>query len=344
MLSAQATQAANQVAFSAQETQNAGQAMLIAQATQTAYQATLLAGQVQPTTIDLSATQIALAVQATSLALQQSQLTLQVQTQSLATLPPPIPASQSQNQLNPQAQTQDFETWMKSANILLYEDMVARPNIVRYFKKTLDMMGLNYKDDGSARGWLKSDLLSGGPNGKGWDLIIMAIEDRMGISGEFFTYVNQAINQGTPVIMEIWYLDRISGGEVSMILSKCGVEARNYIGKNQDPVDLIVWPLPGALDHPLLSVPNAGLTFTDVWEFWPYSDLGDLLSLTGRGDAQLLLGTIATERNNHGTLAVCLDDMLILQTFSSHSFTYDVMSLLIENYIYNALFTRYSNP
>jgi hypothetical protein len=58
------------------------------------------------------------------------------------------------------------------------------------------------------------------------------------------------------------------------------------------------------------------------------------------GDATILVGTIGTESTNHGTLAVCVDDQLVLQTFSTHQLTYDVMRRVWENYIYNGLKTR----
>jgi hypothetical protein len=136
-------------------------------------------------------------------------------------------------------------------------------------------------------------------------------------------------------------LDQISGGEVSTILSKCGVELdSNYVGKTRTPNDIIIWPLSGATSHPILSEPNAGLTFTEVWDYWPYSDLGDLMQTTGRGDAQILMGTIATQKNDHGVLTTCMDGLFTLQTFSSHSYPYNVVSPLWENYIYNALKVR----
>ena len=47
---------------------------------------------------------------------------------------------------------------MKDARILHYEDAVIYPPVKRYVKDALDDMGLEYKDDGSAKGWRKSDL------------------------------------------------------------------------------------------------------------------------------------------------------------------------------------------
>jgi len=338
-LGVQQTMLAQNAAQGANATIESQQATLVAQAAQAtaiALQSTQIAQQGSAPTVDSAATQVALSVQQT--------LTAQGGSE-----PPPPPEPTTPSEPEPTTPSEpppvevDYDAMMKDANILLYEDIVNQPKLARYVKKTLDSMGLNYKDDGSAKGWLKSDLLSGGPNGKGWDLIIIALEYRTGISGEYFTYVNQALNSGASVILEIWYLDQISGGEVSTILTKCGVEVdRNYVGKNRAPEDIIVWPLPGANENPVMQDPNGGLTFTKVWTTWSYDDLGDLMQLTGRGDAQLLLGTLATSNKDHGVLTVCMDGKFTLMTFSSHSYPYNVTYPLWENMITNALKVRFA--
>jgi hypothetical protein len=235
----------------------------------------------------------------------------------------------------------DFESFKDSASILLYEDMVGMPQVKRYVKSTLDMMGLEYKDDGSAKGWLKSDLLSGGPGGRGWDVVIIALELRSQVSGEYFEYLGQALNKGSSVILEMWHLDQIAGGKVGAILSKCGVEYyRNYVGKERRPQDIMVWST--GVDHPIMYDPNSGFRSGNVWEYWNYDDLGDLVRITGRGDAKLLMSTVAMNKSDHGVLTVCMDDRLIIQTFSSHSYPWEEMSYLWENYIENALKARYA--
>ena len=109
---------------------------------------------------------------------------------------------------------------MKSAQILLYEDMVSDPSEYRYVKKTLDAMDLRYKDDGNAQGWLKSDLLGNSPSGKPWDLVIVAAEERSDVTGEYFDYIDDVLDKGTPVILESWILDSVSQGKVSPISDK----------------------------------------------------------------------------------------------------------------------------
>jgi hypothetical protein len=66
----------------------------------------------------------------------------------------------------------------------------------QYVKKTLDMMGLKYKWDGNAVGRFKSDLLNGGPDGQPWDLVILAIEARGNVSGEYFEYLMDVSTRG----------------------------------------------------------------------------------------------------------------------------------------------------
>ena len=131
-----------------------------------------------------------------------------------------------------------------------------------------------------------------------------------------------------------------SAGTASTLLSKCGIEfEKNW--KDVPPSREIMFPLDAS--HPILQEPNGGLRFTASTEYWAYTyDIGDWMKLTGRGDATLLVGTIATEKSTHGTVTVCMEDRLIIQTFSSHQLTFDTMEPVWENYIYNALRARFT--
>jgi hypothetical protein len=279
----------------------------------------------QPAGGDLAATQQALAAQQTAMAQQ----------------PPQQPPAGQTPAAPPQPPAGDFDQMMKNAQILLFEDMVNDPSEYRYVKRTLDAMDLRYKDDGSAKGWLKSDMLGGAPSGGPWDLVILAAEWRESISGEFFDYLDGVLDQGTSVIVEAWYLDDISEGKVAPLLAQCGVQLYEYYPKTGTLNDLVVWPLPGMSSHPVLTTPNGGLTFTKARDKWMWSwDLGDHTAYTGRGDAQILLGADATDGNKDGVLTVCKGGQFTLMTFSSHAFTYQVMYPLWENMIYNALKVR----
>ncbi len=320
-LGIQQTLVAQQASNSLQETLDAQQATIDAQM----LQATLA---IQQPPVDLSATQIAQSVQSTMAAGQPTSVIPAAPTQIPPTVAPPSGGS-----------SQNLEAFMKSANILLYEDMVNEPRVYRFVKKTLDGMGLPYKDDGSAKGWLKNDLLSGARGGVPWDLVIIAVEYRAGISGEYFDYLMDVLNQGTSVIVEAYHLDQISQGTVSTILTKCGVQVYPYFGKTRTLVDLLIWPISG-VDHPILNQPNSGLNFTKAIAFWPYNDLGDLVALTGQGDAQILMGTKANERSRDGVLTTCMNGQFTLMSFSSHSYSYQTVSPLWENMITNALRVR----
>lgn len=249
------------------------------------------------------------------------------------------PEEAAESQTAAQFSEEDFEAWLVDAKILLYEDAVNAPFLARYVKDALDNMDLEYKDDGSAVGWLKSDLL-----GSEWDLVILALEDP-GIPpmGEYFGYLQEAINKGTAVVMEIWFLDIVGRGEVARVLSDCGVEFESDYGLSTGSVnDLINWPLPDKAGHPIFNEPNTGFRWTNIAAIRGPDDLGDFIKLSGKkDDAELLLGAIATEKNTHGTLAVCKGGKFIIQTFHTHNLAYEEAVPLWENYIYNTLKAKY---
>jgi len=250
----------------------------------------------------------------------------------IPTQPAPPPAPPAGN----------FNEQMKSAQILLFEDVVSDPSKSRYVKQTLDSMGLRYKDDGNAIGWLKNDLLSGSPTGQPWDLVILAIEERGNVSGEYFEYLQDVLNNGSAVILEAWHLDAISQGKVSPILIKCGVQVYPYYPKSMDLTDVVLYPYSAASSHPIMNDPNRGLSFTKSLTTWLFSgDLGSLMALTGKGDAVFLLGRSPKNEAKDAALATCMGGQLILQTFSSHSYSYNTLYPMWENYITNALRWRF---
>ena len=110
-----------------------------------------------------------------------------------------------------------------------------------------------------------------------------------------------------------------------------------------DLTDVVNYPYPAASQHPIMNNPNGGLSFTKSLNTWLFSmDLGSKMAYTGRGDAVFLMGTKPQDEVKDATLVTCLGGQLILQTFSSHSFSYKTIYPLWENYIHNALMTRYS--
>lgn len=309
--------------------------------TQTALQVqlTLQAQQVnqgaQETAAAAERTRIAQEVQATMLAEQIAQLTQQAQQVEPTNPPPPqITEAPPQPPSSPEP-SEDIEQKIKNAKILLFEDMSGTGQL-EYYQEALEIGGYTFKDDGSAQGWFKDDLLSSTQ----WDLIIAASEARTKIQGEFFVYLLEHINRGTAVIIEHWALDELSQGKVAPILSKCGVGIyRDWSFNEWWLADLSVWPL--IPDHAVFTTPNKGISLRNFNVFWDTADQGDLLKLTGSGDAQLIAGTKATSKSEHGVVASCLGGRMILQTFSSHNYRRDMVTSLIQNYVHYTLTNRF---
>ena len=316
---------------------------------------------------DIRNTQIALGVEQTMIAQQQDQIqtptTIPSEPQVFSTAttdltaPTSLPTASAAytttltpTSAPPDVTTSDLDTWMKSsANILLYEEIKSNPIALRYIKETLDYMGLKYVDTGSGIGDLRDELQTEGPEGTGWDLIIISAEGDDRISGEFFNLIEDKLDQKASVILEISYLDDIYKGKISPLLARCGIKYQSN-WSDVPPSGMIMYQLD--LTHPIMKDPNTGLTFTNVTEFYDdfpsffffdEIDIGDRVELSGGSDAKILVGTNQSTADSNGTITVCIDDRLILQTFSTHQLTFDEMRPLWENYIYNALGTRYQS-
>lgn len=251
-------------------------------------------------------------------------------TQELPTLPPP-PA------ISPQAPA-NLEEIILSSRVLLYEDVAGNPEVFRYVAAAMERLGFrkgSYVDLGDAQGRLMDRMIGNAPDGQPWDLIIIAAEDRTGIQGTFFEILEGILNAGkTSVILEAWYLDEVHLGTAKPILLRCGVDVANWFGGSRTPADLKIYAYQP--DHPLLNEVVSVRAFR-IADYWPYEDQGDLMFLTGTGDAQLVLGTRPDEPNGYGVLAECYNSRLILQTMSTHNYLDETMVSLWANYIHYAL-------
>ncbi len=242
----------------------------------------------------------------------------------------PLPTDEPQPTETSESVMPNLDDEIQNAKILLFED-ITKIYLRRYVKEALDGMGLsnNYTDVKDAVGNFKTELLSGTQ----WDLVIAAVEARSGVQGEFFTYLNDQLNDGTGVIIEHWNLDDLSRGQASTILTRCGVKiSRDW----WDPPNTArsIWLLQG--QNPIFHQPNEGISLSNYSIYW-YGDAGDLMRKLSGSDAILLAGTYAKEKNDYGTLVSCVDGRLIIQTFSSHDYHSDDMVRLWQNYIYNTL-------
>jgi len=207
---------------------------------------------------------------------------------------------------------------MKNANILLYEDIAGYPPLYRYVEAAIKRLDLPYVDVGDAQGWLKDRLLRGTDDGKAWDLVIIAAENRDAIQGEYFETLEKILDQGdTAVIMESWYLDAIAEGTAKPILMKCGVDVYPYPPGSRSPQELIIFPVDR--NHPILNNPIP-ITEFKIADYWSYEDMGSLMYPNGKGDAEFILVRDDQKPAENGLLAICMDQYLLLMTMSTHNY------------------------
>ena len=291
-------------------------------------------------------TKASLELEATAMVLQLTQARMNnqpAQVQVAPTVAPPptaAPAAPAEPTTVPPtiSSMPDFDTWMKSASILLYEDISADFEVNRYIPIALNGMGLRYVDEKDALGRFKNQLLSNGPGGKGWDLIISAKELHTELSGEFYVYLNDALNQGSSVIVEEWAMDWIANGKLSLLTGRCGVEfSRDWV--EQDINDTVIYAINGS--HRAHHYPNEGLSLTKVTGYWLGVDMGDRMRLAAGSSATPLWGLYANSPSNDIVSVSCVDDRMIIHTSCSHNYAQDRMTLVWENYIYSTLRARY---
>ncbi len=306
-------------------------------------------GAPSPATPAFDATKAVLELEATAMVLQLTQSA--AENQSVPPIAPPTapavaptvaaPPPQATAPIAPTqapAMTEDFDTWMKSASILLFEDMAGATDRRRYVNQALNGMGLKYVDVADALGDYKNQIISGGPGGRGWDLIVSAKELRTGVQGEFYVYLYDALNQGSAIIIEEWDMDDIGGGKLSKITGKCGVKLDKDWFEN-DIQDHVIFPIDGT--NPILHTPNSGISLTNPTGYWIWGDLGDRMKLTPGSEAVPLWGLYPNTKNSALTAVSCIDGRLIIQTYSTHSYGEDRVTRMWENYIYNTLKARY---
>ena len=280
------------------------------------------------------AEQLAVAAQETAQAQQLTEIALTNQASLPATTGDPPTATPTPTPVQePAPSAGDLDEMMRNANILLFEDMSGDFSTTRFVKQALDNLGYPYVDVKDAAGNYKTQLLSGGPGGEGWDLIISATELRSVIQGEFYTYLNDNLNQGSAVIIELWNMNDIANGKISSILGRCGVEFQ--ADWDDEPLSLqLLYAVNGqdSIHH----TPNEGISLTNPTGFWT-GDLGDLMRLAPGSNAVALWSARTNQKSSHLTAVECEDGRLIIQTHSTHNYGKTRSVQMWENYIYNAL-------
>jgi hypothetical protein len=230
-----------------------------------------------------------------------------------------------------------FEEWLDSAEILIYEDIAGDPNRPRWIETALDNLNLQYIDTGSAVGEFDSQLTSS----KEWDLIIYARENKQNTSGDLFTPIFDKFEQGAALIIEHWNLDEVhTANALTSVLSKCGIEFQDdWIG---EPFEYQLLYAHNT-DNTIHNQPNQDIRLTSFNQLTWTGDLGDLMRVVSGGNGELLFGARSAYDDSHGTVMSCFDNRFILQTHSTHQYEEARMVQLWENYIYNALLSRYSS-
>jgi hypothetical protein len=290
-------------------------------------------------------TQVALAVQQTSLAIQQETLaaggaapTLPVQAATYTPYPTYTVAPVSPEVAATSAPI-DMRGLIKASNILIYEDIMGYPSLMPMVNSTVNSMnfsGGKVVNAGDGLGTFKEYANSA----TNWDLMIVASEVRSEFSGEMFEMMYDHIDNGGAVIIEVWHLDKIASGKIAPILSKCGVSLfRNWTRNHEyDPYDYSIYWLDKS--HPLLSLPNIVQAPSYPYPEW-FDDAGDLLKLSSGGDAVLVGGIQPSRKSDYGVVAVCMGGRMVIQTFSSHDYEWDIVQPLWENYITYTLTNHY---
>lgn len=231
--------------------------------------------------------------------------------------------------------TLDIEAQIRSAKVLVFEDMYGNPDrrpVVHQAVGQMDFSAGKLIETRDALGKFKEHLLGPEP----WDLILISAESRTGVQGEFWGYVHDQIRRGAAVVIEVWYLDR-HYTDIQPIFKECGIAyQKNWIrGSKYSILDYgIFWLIP---DHPFLQPPQEPVSLTNpnflYWVPPKTDDAGDLIRLGTGGDAVLLAGTQPDSKSDHGVLAVCNQGTLIVQTFSSHDYRESEVVALWKNYI-----------
>jgi hypothetical protein len=300
--------------------------------------------------LDIEETRVALGVQQTSMAIQQSTLDAVGTASNLPTAIPtytPYPTytvapSGGSNTAPVEVATEepmDMSDRIKASNILIYEDIGGYPALVPMVNSTINAMNFSGgKVINTADGL--GDFKSHANSATNWDLMIVAAEVRTGFSGEMFEMMYDHIDNGGAVIIEAWYLDKIANGKIAPILSRCGVKFQRDWTRNfeYDPFDYSIYWLDKS--HPLLSTPNTVQAPNYPYPEW-FTDAGDLLELGSGGDAVLVGGLHANRKSDYGVLAVCLDGRMVIQTFSSHDYEWNIVQPLWVNYITYTLTRHY---
>jgi hypothetical protein len=228
----------------------------------------------------------------------------------------------------------------QSVNILVYEnvygalDAFERPMDLRV-EASLDLLDISGANVVNVRENVTEFLIQL-KSATQWDLIIVASESRGHIlGGDVWAAVTEEVTkQNTALIVEVWYLDQISYGRIEPLMNQCGVQLQRSQDRNLDSAiaDYIIYAVEEG--HSVFRSPQvlSGM-ITPVGDFAWHGDVGDLLELSGSGDARILASLQPEMGDSYGVIAECMNGTVILQTLSTHDYSYSDSTALWQNYI-----------
>jgi hypothetical protein len=260
---------------------------------------------------------------------------------SLTMTPSLTPTLTNTPTLDPTVEAQQMMDRILGANILVYEDVKAEPDLVPRIDKALIELGLtgeyviNTSDlGGNFEYWLNS--------GVKWDLIIFSsearsIEPRLALVEQLIPHME---NNGA-LIIEAWNLNKIiSGygdGSILSLFDRCGIEIQGDLGRPEPPYEPTKYYLfMLAPDNPFLSTPNNIIFPLHPTIYWT-GDGGDLIRPRAAADAGLLVGLYPDDVFRSGVVGTCMEGRVVIQTFSTHDYHVLDTTKLYQNYIINTL-------
>ena len=281
-------------------------------------------------------TQSAFSFQATGLAIQSQQATLDAAlagkngassggAPTFTPLPSLAPPPTDQPTAGPKVSpTADMKSRIRKANVVIFEDIWGYTPLSgnRRVSMAVDRMGFSggmVINTGDAYGTFKEKLNSSTK----WDLIVVSAESKEGIKGEFYDYIYDQVQKGVGVVIELYNLDSIANGRIAPLLQECGVSFQKdwYRLPTYDPNDYslsIIDP-----SHPIFNTPNKNISLVVPNPYWVDADIGDLLRLTGNGDAKQLAGLYQSHKSDYGVLFSCIQERVIIQSFGTHDYRQD---------------------
>jgi hypothetical protein len=234
----------------------------------------------------------------------------------------------------------EMEQRIYNARVLILEDIVGHPVLVPRLDAVIERMGMNtdnvynYHD---ASGLFVEALEAG----EEWDLIIVATEKRTDARLAIWETLHEYAQNGTAIIVEAWYLDEISGGSIKPLLDDCGVKVHNnwFRDESHEAYNFVVVDVADN-NHRLFNRPrkvNMPLIPTFYWE----GDVGDQMLVLPLGHAAIIGGLNTRHSIYYGLITECLEERMVLQTFSTHDYRKTDTMNLWENYIFNTLLAHF---